>query len=346
MGQDSLDTLPEAVVVVDGDRRVRAVNDRAAAMLGLDGSAVGQLLGGVLTLVDEDGAVCPDPVPRRGTADRIAERVWYAQLADGRRRAVAMAGRHLGDGAVTLTFRTAGRRLAAERGQADVVATVSHELRTPLATVRGFARTMHDGWDRLSDDKKLTFLAAIVEDADRVGRLLGELLEVSRIDARRMRLRLSSVDLGLLATSVAEKASARPSGEGRVVQVIGAAGRGASVVRADRDRIEQILTNLVENALIHAPRAEVVVEVHAPTDGRAAVTVADDGPGVPPDIREQIFQKFGRGRQSRRSGTGLGLYIARGLARAHGGDLTLGDADRGGTVFRLEIPIDTTGGER
>lgn len=334
---EPFDALPEAVLVLDDGRVVTACNDRTTALLGVTTDDLGRELSEVLTLLDDGGQVCADPLPPRGVADRVAEQVFRVRLADGRERPVAMAGRWQPAGGIVLTFRSAGRREAVDTARSDLVATVSHEIRSPLTSVKGFTRTLLLKWDRYSDEQKLTFLATINEDADRVTRLLKELLDVSRIDANRVQLHTSGTDVGQIARDVADKAVQRPDGEGRDIAVT----VGQDVPRlvfADPDKVEQVLTNLVNNALRYAPGSQVRITASGWGDGGVEVRVEDDGPGIPAEQQRAIFRKFGRGRESRRAGTGLGLYITRGLARAHGGDVTVDSTPGEGAVFTLTLP--------
>ncbi len=331
------DALPEAVLVLDEARRVTACNDRCRQLLGVGDEALGGRLPDVLTLLDDTGTVCEDPLPDRGLGGRIAEQVLHARLSDGRTRPVAMAGRWQPDGGVVLTFRSAGRREALDTARSDLVATVSHEIRSPLTSVKGFTRTMLLKWERYSDEQKRTMLETINEDADRVTRLLKELLDVSRIDANRVQLHVSGTDVGRIAHDVADKARQRPDGEGRDL-VVTVADAVPDLIFADVDKVEQILTNLVNNALRYAPDSIVRIDVAPWRDGGVRVAVQDDGPGIPREQQRSIFQKFGRGRESRRAGTGLGLYITRGLARAHGGDVVVESAHDEGATFTVTLP--------
>lgn len=334
------DALPEAVLVLDEQRTLTACNDRATALLGVGTDDLGAVLGEVVVLRDDSGKVCADPVGEHGdtsVSDRIAERVYRLELPDGRRRPVALAGRWQPDGGIVLTFRSAGRREALDTARSNVVATVSHEIRSPLTSVKGFTRTLLLKWDRYSDEQKRTFLETINEDADRVTRLLKELLDVSRIDANRVELHVSGTNVAELAQGVADKALQRPDGEDRDLVVDVTDGVPATVW-ADPDKVEQVLTNLVNNALRYAPTSQVRLGVAPWGDGGVEVAVADDGPGVAPEQQRAIFRKFGRGRESRRAGTGLGLYITRGLARAHGGDVVLDSQPGAGATFTLTLP--------
>ncbi len=329
-----LDALPEAVVVLDDAGRVSLVNDRAATLLGLGSDSIGRPLGDVLDLRDDSGARCQlaSAPPRVG--DRLAERV--LQVHDGDRvRPVAVAGRWR-DGELVLTARSAGRREMLDAVHGDVVATVSHEIRSPLTSVKGFTRTLLNRWDRFSDEQKRAMLETIDADADRVTRLLKELLDVSRIDAGRVQLRRSRVDLTALAERVVNRIRQHDDARDRDLSVTEGVPIGEVLV--DADKLEQVLLNLIENAVTYAP--EGPVRVHLDREGdRLLVTVRDVGPGVEADQRRVIFQKFGRGRDVRRAGTGLGLYITRGLVEAHGGHVAVVEVEGRGAAFRVDLPF-------
>ena len=328
----ALDLLPEAVVVVGADGIVEAVNDRATRMLaGTD--VVGKPFSEALELRDDAGVQCslPDVRPRLG--DRLSERVLYLVTAD-RVRPVAVAGRWH-EGRLVVTFRSAGRREALDAVQGDVVATVSHEIRSPLTSIKGFTRTLLSRWERFSDAQKRVMLETVDADADRVTRLLTELLDVSRIDAGRVQLQRQPVDVAVLAEQVVAKLAVGDLGEGRLLRLDAAADLPRIV--ADPDKLEQVLVNLIENALAYAPESEVRVCVSSAGDG-VWLTVEDDGPGVAPDEVRTVFRKFGRGRDNRRAGTGLGLYITRGLVEAHGGRVWLDTERQDGASFHVVVP--------
>ena len=148
---------------------------------------------------------------------------------------------------------------------------------------------------------------------------------------------ISLNDRGDRAKDVAEKARQRPDGSGRELRVT-VGDDVPKLLFADVDKVEQILTNLVNNALRYAPESVVRLDVTAWGEGGVRIDVADDGPGIPTEQQRTIFQKFGRGRESRRAGTGLGLYITRGLARAHGGDVVVDSTPGEGATFTLTLP--------
>jgi signal transduction histidine kinase len=328
------DRLPEAVVVVSADGTVAHVNDRARLLLGLTPDVVGKHLDDVLDLRDDAGVRCAVLGARPRVGDRLPERVLHVS-DDERRRAVAVAGRWVDDELV-LTARSAGRREALDAVRGDVVATVSHEIRSPLTSVKGFTRTLLARWDRFSDEQKRTMLETIDADADRVTRLLRELLDVSRIDAGRVQLHRRPTDVGAVVASVADKARHRELGRERRIEVELDADRPA--VPADPDKVEQVVTNLLENALAYAPDSPIWLRVDTDPDGAVQLSVVDHGPGIEPDQRRAIFRKFGRGRGNRRAGTGLGLYITRGLVEAHGGRVWLDEDVAHGATFHVTFP--------
>lgn len=338
MDPQALDVLPEGVVLVAADGTVRHATPRARQLLGIGTDPVGEDLAAVVTLLDETGEPLAT-VPRSPVADRLAERVVWVALPDGRTRPVAVAGSFLPDGTTVLTFRHGARRQLLDVTGSDLVATVSHEIRSPLTSVKGFTRTLLLKWERFSDDQKRAMLETINTDADRVTRLLKELLDVSRIDAGRLELQRQPVAVDQVIAGVVDKARHHTGADDRDItfEVEAELPR----ILADPDKIEQILTNLVDNALTHAPGSPIRVTARQVGE-RAQISVTDQGPGIPPEQQRRIFDKFGRGRAQRRSGTGLGLYITRGLARAHGGDVWLEPTDGGGATFHVRLPIRDT----
>jgi signal transduction histidine kinase len=234
-----------------------------------------------------------------------------------------------------VAFRDAVQRARQERNRADLVSTVAHELRSPLTSVKGFTATLLAKWHRFNDDQKRVMLETVNADADRVTRLITELLDVSRIEAGRLEMRRQVVD-------VVEEV--RKVVRGRVV-----AGEPASRFQVevlgelpemwlDPDKIDQILGNLVENAVRHgAGTVTIVVEPDSRKQG-AVVSVRDEGEGIPPEAVPRVFRQFWRGHGQPRGGTGLGLYIVKGLVEAHGGSITVRRAPSGGAEFRFSLP--------
>jgi hypothetical protein len=178
-------------------------------------------------------------------------------------------------------------------------------------------------------------LETINEDADRVTRLLTELLDVSRIDAGRVQLHRSAVDVAALAERVADGARHRGDIGDRTIDTSGVA--PTPDANADPDKLAQVLSNLVENAIMYAGESDIYVST-SHDDEMVTVTVADKGPGIPHDQHRRVFEKFGRARGQRGSGSGLGLYITRGLMRAHGGSVDLESEEGAGATFHVHVP--------
>jgi PAS domain S-box-containing protein len=258
---------------------------------------------------------------------------------------------------LVISVRGAQQRERLERSRAELVSTVAHELRSPLTSVKGFTATLLSKWGRFTDDQKRVMLETVNADADRVTRLITELLDVSRIESGRMEVHRELVDLPDRARKIIAGRVAAGDAEDRFrLEARG----GLPETWLDADKIDQILGNLVENAVRHgAGTVTIVVEpAHAGGDepssrpggepGAAdaiAVSVLDQGEGIAPDVAPRVFRQFWRGkprggsRTSRHGGgTGLGLYIVKGLVEAHGGTIGVRCAPGGGAEFRFTVP--------
>nr|WP_243408000.1 HAMP domain-containing sensor histidine kinase [Frankia canadensis] len=336
----AFDLLPDAVVITDAAGTVEVFNRAAARLVGLHApGAIGRHLTEVLPLLDERGNdwwECSAPsraLPR--VVGQPERRLTYAAPDQDRDfhvtvRFTRIAGRLA---RVSLSLRDTLSRERLERNRADLVATVAHELRSPLTSVKGFTATLLAKWDRFTDEQKKLMLNTVNTDADRVTRLLAEVLDVSRIDSGRIQVRKQVVDLAARVHTVVD---------GKIAS--GAAAPERFVVREDSelpemwvdpDKMEQVLHNLVDNALRHG--AGTVTVVMRGRDGGTEVSVADEGEGVPESNAARVFTKFWRGA-SRGNGTGLGLYIAKALIEAHGGTISVGRAAGGGAEFRFFVP--------
>jgi signal transduction histidine kinase len=340
----SYEELPDGVLVAGPDGRVESLNAAGCRLLGVRAEdCVGAAFQDVLPLTDLTGRdwwSCTDPYGGLATRTGQPERALELRYGPRHGRQLLVTARYVrSDGRLTrlvIAFRDNRARERADRDRADVVSAVAHEIRSPLTTVKGFTATVLAKWDRLTDDQKRTMLRAVEADADRVTRLLSDLLDVSRIDAGRLTLHPQVVDL--------------PSAVERVL-----AGRVASGDAVDRfdlrvtlplpetwldpDRVAQVLGNLIENALRHgAGRVSITVAAGATPAGApaAVLTVADQGTGISPELRHRIFRPFWRG--GRASGSGLGLHIVKGLVEAHGGTVEVDEAPGGGARFRVLFP--------
>ncbi len=226
--------------------------------------------------------------------------------------------------------------LARMRG--DFVASVSHELRTPLTAIVGYAELLEARWSMLADQARLEHVRRIVWSANRQLRLVQDLLLVSKLDLGAPTLECRPVDLEMqVQLAIAELQGSYP---GQRVETVGPP---EIRVHADAARVSQILVNLLDNAAKYSPEGspiEVDWNVVAP---EARIRVRDYGPGIPAEGRQRLFSRFGRISGSRiragRVGTGMGLFLARQLARAMAGELELEDTGPQGTIFCLRLPL-------
>jgi signal transduction histidine kinase len=225
------------------------------------------------------------------------------------------------------------RRLSALR--ADFVSLVSHEMRSPMAAVIGAARTLQQRWRELQPEQREAFLALIADETNRLAALIGDVLDTSRIDAGTFSYRFVDVDLAAL---VADSVNAATIGQDEVPVVADVA--AAPAVRGDPERLRQVLGNLIDNAVKYSPAGRPVQVRLAPANGIVTLSVSDRGPGIPRDDQRVIFEKFGRVAGSgTKPGTGLGLFIARSIAEAHGGTLDVISAPGQGATFTLKLPL-------
>jgi signal transduction histidine kinase len=228
------------------------------------------------------------------------------------------------------------RRLSALR--ADFVSMVSHELRSPIGSLLGSAETLRGRWRQLEPDQRDSFLALIAHETNRLSALVDDVLDTSRIEAGTFGYSFEDVSLSRLVRDSVEAAE-RSQDDVRVTARVPDA---LPSIRADRDRLRQVLANVLDNAVKYSPAgSEVHVDAYT-ANGRVHVDVADEGPGVRAEDRELIFEKFGRVNRGRegKPGTGLGLFIARSIAEAHGGTLDVSSGPWAGARFRLSLPVE------
>lgn len=332
------DDLPDGIVVADARGRVVLFNTQAAQLVGVPiTSALGRDFRTALPLRGLDGHDWWEASdPYGGDRDRTRQIERVLCLPD--EREVLVAARYVrarpGGDLVRLVVSLRDASARAERSRADLVSEVAHELRSPLTSVKGFTSTLLTKWERLTDKQKLFMLETVNADADRVTRLIHDLLDVSRIESGRLEVRRQVVDLPEAVRRVVSGRVASGESEERFrVETHGELPQ----MWLDPDKLEQILTNLVENGVRHgAGTVSIVIE---PCEGGAAVSVRDEGQGIAPETIPRVFRQFWRSK--RRGGTGLGLFIVKGLVEAHGGTITVGRAPNGGAEFRFTMPAGT-----
>ena len=339
-GPADWDDLPDGLVVADQHGSVVVFNTAASRITGVDvQTALGKDLDAALPLEMLDGRdwwACTRPYTGLTSVSGHPER--NLLLPGGNE--VLVTSRYVREEPrgpvrrVIVSIRDTRHRAREELSRAELVSTVAHELRSPLTSVKGFTATLLAKWDRFSDDQKRLMLETVNADADRVTRLITELLDIARIDSGRLTVRRQVVDLGTVV---------RRHVDGLVASGHDPAGFDVTVAPGipemwvDADKLDQVMANLLENAVRHgAGRVTIVAE---PERDGAAVTVMDEGEGIPDELHDRVFTRFWR--SGRRGGTGLGLYIVRGLVEAHGGRIEVGGAPGGGARFRFVLPAAT-----
>jgi PAS domain S-box-containing protein len=342
------DELPDGVVIADDAGRIVVFNRAAARLTGLDPVEIlGKFVFDALPLRDADGRdwwVFADPYHGLPTRSRHPERALI--LSNGTEVLVSVGyvrERHPANGVprstpvrrLVLSLRGTEARERIERSRADLVCTVAHELRSPLTSVKGFTATLLAKWGRFTDDQKRVMLETVNADADRVTRLITELLDVSRIESGRMEVHRELVDVPARVRKIIAGRVACGEAEDRFrLEVAGE----LPETWLDADKVDQVLVNLIENALRHG--AGIVTTVVEPTlvddEPGVLVSVRDQGEGISPEVAPRVFRQFWRGK--RRGGAGLGLYIVKGLVEAHGGTITVQPAPGGGAEFRFTMP--------
>jgi signal transduction histidine kinase len=226
-------------------------------------------------------------------------------------------------------------RLASlDRARGEFIANASHELRTPLFSLGGFLELMDD--PDLDDATRDEFLAQMREQVQRLTKLATDLLDLSRLDAGRLTVTREPVELTELADELVAQFGPRAAAAGHRLEN---AADGVAEARGDVERVLQIGRVLVENAVVHTPAGTTVRVDTGIEGGRATLSVANDGPPIPPEAREQVFERFYRLDGAKASGSGLGLAIARELAEVMDGRIELDEQD-GWTRFTLVLAAD------
>jgi two-component system phosphate regulon sensor histidine kinase PhoR len=330
-----LSGMVEGVLVVDRESRLQLVNRAAQQMLRLEATAIGRPYLEVIRHPDISGQLTAalhgtEGESRELTLARDPTRTFIARSAP-----VSATG---GGGAV-LVLHDISDLKRADQVRRDFVANVSHELRTPLTAIRGYVEALAD--PSIDADSGRRFLEIIARHTSRMERLVRDLLRLARLDARQETLDTTRCDVkqtfhavvGDLAPAIDEKRQ-------RVSIEVGS---GASHVDADPAKLHDMLRNLVENAVNYSPEGAEVRLTSAAANGAVLITVADSGPGIPPEDLTRVFERFYRvdKSRSRPGGTGLGLAIVKHLVELHGGSATAANRPQGGALFTITLPVNS-----
>jgi two-component system phosphate regulon sensor histidine kinase PhoR len=339
-----LSHMADGLVIADQHGVVRLINPVAARLLQ---TAPERAEGRSVMAVVRDYELAAMVDQAVSSADRAVGRPRLIELgARGQRRAVqAMASRIPGGEStgqqVLLILQDVTELRQAETVRREFVANVSHELRTPVAALKALVETLQDG--ALGEpDVARDFLARMHVEVDGLAQLVEELLELSRIESGRVALRLQPMDLASVVATAVERL--RPQAERQGLNVAVDLPSDLPTVQADSERIQQVIVNLVHNAVKFTPPGGRIAVTAERGNGEVAVSVADTGAGISPDALARLFERFYKADRARASGgTGLGLAIAKHLVQAHGGRIWAESPGEGqGATFTFALPQSTS----
>jgi two-component system, OmpR family, phosphate regulon sensor histidine kinase PhoR len=320
-----LEGMSQGIIALDADRRVTVMNREAVAMLGLEAAPIGK------PLIDHVRLPAIQEIVAAPEQRRAAE-----ITVDGNRR-LTISPTPFGAGGCILAVEdvTDIRRL--ETIRRDFVANVSHELRTPVSVIRANAETLLDGASTHPVHGP-RLLGGLHRNAERLSNIINDLLDLARLEAGQTRIAPVEVDIGEVAgravASVADTAAKKK------IELAIDAGPGVRTV-CDGRALEQVLVNLIDNAIKYTPAGGHVWVAVTSADGSIRIEVQDDGPGISPAHRERIFERFYRvdpGRSRDMGGTGLGLSIVRHLMTAMDGEVGVEPRAPSGSIFWVRLP--------
>ena len=335
--QTVFNSMIEGLLILDEHGKIQFVNPTLGTLFGLDTDIRGRTLLEALRLHELQDVAQAALVGGRVSGHEITlpgrePRVLQVNAASFRDPDRAHAG-------TILVFHDLTRIKQLENVRKEFVANVSHELRTPLSLIKGYVETLIDG---AKDDPAvaLRFLHTIEKHADRLSFLIEDLLTISQLEAGQIVLNLQPIELRDQADQVVSDLAARASE--RQVALHNEVPEGL-MVRADGDRLQQVLFNLVDNAMKYGRTGgNVRLGARRLDAGRVEGWVADDGPGIPADAGERVFERFyrvDRARSREAGGTGLGLSIVKHIVQSHGGEVRLVSEAGKGAAFYYTLPM-------
>ena len=326
--------MVEGVVVVTVQGRVQLVNRAARSILGLEESALGVHY---LEMVRHPAIATLLTEALGGNEPAALE--FTPSKSPGRRvlaRAAAVTAPAASGAVLVLHDITDLRR--ADQVRRDFVANVSHELRTPLTAIRGYVEALTD--EPASSDDRLKFLEVIARHVNRMERLVRDLLRLAALDAKQEPAERSDIPLQMLLSGVI--ADLGTSIDARRQQVVVTVHADVSVIRTDPAKLQDVVRNLVENAVNYSPEGCRIEVAACPDTAGCLITVSDEGPGIPEQDLERIFERFYRvdkARSRESGGTGLGLSIVKHLVELLGGRVWAANRPEGGAIFSVRLPL-------
>ena len=334
-----LNDLLIGMVLLDSNRRVSLFNTRLAHILPLDidlkpGCPADDLMHALAA-----GTTQPAET-ERALKHMLDQPMAALTLTTRDGRIIDVEGFTLSDRGYGLLVRDVTREKQTDTLKSQLLATVSHELRTPLASIKGFASTLLRQDVRWDEATQREFLKIIEDEADRLTELIGDLLDMSQIEAGALRVAPVPIRLRPLVREVINETEARFGTEKHWFVMDFPA--EVPHVRADAKRIRQVLRNLLENAIKYSPAGgQITLECKVET-AQVVISVTDSGQGIPPEYLEKIFERFFQvDNSSTRAagGSGLGLAIVKAIVEAHGGKIWAESAVGKGSTFRFTLPI-------
>jgi len=330
---DVLAALPVGVIIIGEDARIRAFNQAASDIFGVAAPAEGRALIEIVRSFELDRRLT---AALREGVEESAE-LTYTAAQERHLQLTTRVLRGPGGGREALAVITDLTRIRElESLRRDFVSNVSHDLRTPLTAVKLMVETLQSGVDATASEE---FLTSISLETERMITLVEDLLDLARLETGKFELRLDTVDVADLCRQAVARNSQRAVSLGIRLDRTNA---GAPIlVSADRDKLYQVLVNLLDNALRHTPRGgSVSVAATRDENGAAQIVVRDTGSGIPSTALPHIFERFyvvDPARARSRSGTGLGLAIVKHIIEAHGGSISVESELGAGTTFRCTL---------
>lgn len=338
--ETTLQHMAIGVLVLDHDRRILLTNPIAERIMGvkfteasgklLEDAVKGEKLRDLMLKTFEDGTPGSGEIVIHSPEETIFQ--------------VQTVGGGLGtDVGVVTTFTDITRIKLLERMKTEFVSTVSHELRTPLTSIKGFTSTLlADEAGDFDAEARREFYGIIDEECDRLTRLISDLLTISRIEAgKALELKMESMQMKPLCIRVVERY--RNATDTHVLEEHVPDDLPALI--ADKDKLDQVITNLIGNAIKYSPKGGTITLSGSKTDDQVTISITDQGMGIPPEHLDKIFDKFHRVENSdarQQEGAGIGLYLVKHLVKAHGGDVWVESTPGEGSTFFFTIPIPKT----
>lgn len=328
-------SMVEGLLLLDESGRIQLANRAFVRLFGVASAVAGKTIIEVLRL-HELAELVGQLGPDQPWVSRELKVAGDAELRLQVSAAAVLGGDDQRHGTI-LVFHDVTRLQQLERTREEFVANVSHELRTPLSHIRGYVETLLGG---AKDDPEVAtrFLQTIERNAGRLQTLIEDLLTISELESGRVTLNPQTVSLRAVLDKVREDFQARASVKG-----IALSSEAADLpVRADVGRLEQVVSNLVDNAIKYGRRGgRVVIGGRTTGDGQTEVFVQDDGPGLPAEALERVFERFYRvdkARSREQGGTGLGLSIVKHIVQSHGGQVWATSTPGQGATFFFTLP--------